>query len=103
MTVKVGKPIFLDVNVKGEPAPDVKWFFQGQEIQSNDDYKVENVPYNTQFTVMKGSRAKSGKYKIVATNIHGEDFEWVELNFIGPPSAPLGNFYTVFKLFFDFT
>lgn len=88
--IRVGKTAALDVDVIGEPAPDVKWFFNDKEILNIENYKVENVPHNTKFTIERGQRKQSGKYKIVATNEHGMDQEWVEIVFMGPPSTPLG-------------
>lgn len=89
-TVRVGKEIFLDVDVEGEPAPDVKWYLDGDQIFNSSHYNIENVPYNTKFTVTKAQRKHTGKYKIVATNEHGKDEEWVELVVLGPPSRPMG-------------
>lgn len=91
--VKVGKQILLDVDVSGEPPPEVKWFLDGALIMPNQDpYHIENVDHNTKFAVNRGKRQHTGKYKIVATNEHGEDQEWVELVFLGPPSRPMGAF-----------
>ena len=89
-TVMVGRTIFLDIDVIGEPCPEVKWFKDGKEVFTKDNLDIENVPYNTKLKIGRGKRAQSGKYKITATNEHGEDFEWVELIFLGPPSSPLG-------------
>ena len=89
--VRVGKSVHLDVDVLGEPAPDVKWYFEGKEVfGGKDNYNVENVPHNTKFDIERGKRKQSGKYKIVATNEHGEDQEYVEIVFLGPPSSPMG-------------
>ena len=31
--VKVGKPVKLDVNIKGEPPPKVVWMFKDKEVR----------------------------------------------------------------------
>ena len=49
------------------------------------------MPHNTKFDIERGRRKQSGRYKIVATNEHGEDMEHVEIVFMGPPSSPMGN------------
>ena len=91
--VRVGKSVHLDVDVLGEPAPDVKWFFDGDQIFDRaDNFRVENVPHNTKFDIERGRRKQSGRYKIVATNEHGEDMEHVEIVFMGPPSSPMGKY-----------
>jgi len=91
-TVRVGRRVFLDVDVMGEPCPEVSWFdAKGNEITTDTDhFTIDNVPYNTKFTIEDGMRKHSMKYKIVAKNEHGEDFEWVEIVFLGPPSKPMG-------------
>ena len=35
--VRVGKSVHLDVDVLGEPAPDVRWFFDGDQIFDRAD------------------------------------------------------------------
>eukprot|EP00095_Tigriopus_kingsejongensis_P002138 maker-scaffold401_size182380-snap-gene-0.20 protein:Tk02138 transcript:maker-scaffold401_size182380-snap-gene-0.20-mRNA-1 annotation:"GM26811" len=89
-TVRIGKQIYLDVDVQGEPVPDIEWFLDGKEITTNDKITVENTENNTKFTIKSGRRSQTGKYKIVATNKHGEDHAFVDLVFLGPPSKPMG-------------
>jgi hypothetical protein len=89
-TVKVGKQIFLDVDVAGEPAPEIKWFLLGKELTGTDRLSIDNVPYNTKLKLVEGKRGDTGKYRIVATNEHGSDEEVVELVVLGPPSRPMG-------------
>ena len=94
-TIRVGKQIFLDVDVTGEPAPDIKWFVVGgKEVTDTDRLTIENVPHNTKLKIVDGRRGDSGKYRIVATNEHGSDEEVVELVVLGPPSKPMGNTLT---------
>ena len=93
-TIRVGKQIFLDVDVAGEPAPVIKWFVvggDGKALTDTDRLTIENVPYNTKLKIVDGKRADSAKYRIVATNEHGSDEEVVELVVLGPPSKPMGN------------
>ncbi len=91
-TIRVGKQIFLDVDVAGEPAPDIKWFLLGKEVNATDRLSVDNVPYNTKLKIVDGKRADTGKYRIVATNEHGSDEEVVELVVLGAPSKPMGKY-----------
>ncbi len=115
-TVKVGKQIFLDIDVAGEPAPgnwsqipqkilvincislflEIKWFSKDKELSSANNLSIENVPYNTKLKVVDGKRSDSGKYRIYAVNEHGSDEEYVELVFLGPPSRPMGKYKPVF-------
>ena len=87
---RVGGKVHLDVDIAGEPAPDVTWLLLGKELRSADSLSIANVDYNTKFTMTNGTRKMSGKYKIKAVNQHGEDEEFVEIVFLGRPSAPMG-------------
>ncbi len=89
---KVGRRVHLDVDVIGEPEPEIKWYDEdGREITTDGEhFTVESANYNTKFTIEHGKRKHSQKYKIVAKNEHGKDQEWVEIVFLGPPSKPMG-------------
>jgi len=51
--VKTGLSISLDINIKGEPAPKVEWFFNALPLTSNEEgVKIDNVDYNTKFFVV---------------------------------------------------
>ena len=82
----------LDVDVVGEPEPTITWCdSDGIELYTDGDhFDVQSADYNTKFTIERGQRRHSGKYKIVARNEHGKDEEWVDIQFIGPPSKPEG-------------
>lgn len=74
ITVKQGEPIYLDVNVSGEPAPDVAWFIHGNKpLQATNHRRVENVPYNTKLYNDNPDRKDTGTYKITAQNQYGSD------------------------------
>lgn len=88
ITVKVGLTVTLDVNIIGEPPPNVTWFFQDKEIVSDDTIRVDNIDYNTKFFILKTKRAHTGKYVIKAKNEVGEDTADVEIIVIGKPSKP---------------
>lgn len=88
ITVKVGLTVTLDVNVIGEPPPNVTWFFKDKEIVSDDTIRVDNIDYNTKFFILKTKRAHTGKYVIKAKNEVGEDTADVEIIVIGKPSKP---------------
>ncbi|ODM93780.1 Twitchin [Orchesella cincta] len=87
--VKVGKPIRIDVNVRGEPPPKIVWIFKDEQV-SAPNVEIINVDYNTKFDIKEAVRANNGIYKIVATNQHGKDEAEVELVVLGAPSRPKG-------------
>ncbi|CAB4063293.1 unnamed protein product [Lepeophtheirus salmonis] len=89
--VKVGKDIILDVDIIGEPAPEIKWVYYDSKIAIDDDnIEIVNEEYNTKFVVKKSVRKNSKRYKVTATNKHGSDEETVELVVLGCPTPPMG-------------
>lgn len=90
VTVKAGLPLSLDVKIIGEPPPTVTWSFKGQEIQTDDQIRIDNIDYNTKFLIMRSKRANTGKYTIKAKNEVGEDEAEVEIIIVGKPSKPKG-------------
>lgn len=89
-SAKVGATVLIDVDVEGEPTPETMWTLLGQELKAEENMKIEHVAYNTKFTITNGQRKNTKKYKVVATNDHGKDEEFVEVVFLGRPSAPIG-------------
>ncbi|KAI8425646.1 hypothetical protein MSG28_011460 [Choristoneura fumiferana] len=79
LAVRAGKPIFFDVNVKGEPAPKVQWFQKWKADEKEVTENVINVDYNTKLDIKESVRAMTGTYRIVATNEHGKDEADVEI------------------------
>ncbi|XP_055385446.1 twitchin isoform X34 [Condylostylus longicornis] len=90
LNVKAGLSVSLDINIKGEPAPSVEWFFNDQPLTSDDNLKIDNVDYNTKFFIMKTKRPMSGKYTIVAKNEVGEDKADLDITVLGKPGKPKG-------------
>jgi hypothetical protein len=54
-----------------------------QEVQSNEQVRVDNSDYNTKFLIFRATRALSGVYTITATNSQGEDKAEVEILILG--------------------
>lgn len=90
LTVKSGLSISLDVNIQGEPPPKVTWLFNGKELESTEEIRIDNIDYNTKFFVLRAKRAQSGKYTIIAKNEVGEDQAEIDISVLGKPSAPKG-------------
>lgn len=89
-TIKRGKDIKLDVNVRGEPPPTITWKLL-DKVVTNDTYvDILNVDYNTKLTIRDAQRIHSGKYKIIAENEVGRDEAEVEICVLAAPSRPKG-------------
>jgi predicted phage tail protein len=90
INVREGEPIFLDVKIAGEPAPDITWSMNGKSFKQSNAKRIEDVPYNSRFFIDKPLRADTGVYKIQAVNQYGSDSEEVEITIISKPGAPEG-------------
>jgi hypothetical protein len=89
-SAKVGQTVLIDVDVEGEPTPETMWTLLGNEIKSGENIKIEHSELNTKLTIENGQRKNSKRFKVVASNEHGKDEEFVEVVFLGRPGAPLG-------------
>ena len=90
VTVKVGQMVFFDVNVIGEPAPITVWKLDGKELTTDEVYNINNIDYNTKFTLNRATRKTRGIYTITATNSSGVDEATVEVKVLGKPAKPKG-------------
>ncbi|XP_058467261.1 twitchin isoform X5 [Malaya genurostris] len=90
IVVRGGKMIHFDVNVKGEPEPEITWILKEKPVFNDDHYEIINQNYNTKFTVKDSLRKHSGVYEIQAKNEHGMDKEKVEVTVLSSPGKPKG-------------
>lgn len=79
---KAGEPIFLDINVTGEPAPEISWSQNGKTVYPTSDCRIEHIPYNTKYINNNPARKDTGLYKIVAHNLYGQDQVEFQINVI---------------------
>ncbi|KAF2885739.1 hypothetical protein ILUMI_20443 [Ignelater luminosus] len=90
LTVKSGLVVNLDINVAGEPPPTITWYYDGKELTTTDEIRIEKADYNTKFFIPKAKRGQTGKYTITAKNEVGEDTAELELTVLGKPGKPKG-------------
>lgn len=88
--VRAGKPILFDVDIRGEPPPTVTWSLKDQEVKSEGNVEIVNVPYNTKFNIKESIRKNTGMYKIKAVNQHGQDEAEVDVTVLSAPGKPKG-------------
>lgn len=89
-SVRAGEPIFFDVKITGEPAPEVEWTLDDKSVDSIDGIKVNNIPYNSKFYIDEPQRKHTGKYKITARNKYGQDQVEVDIEILTKPGKPEG-------------
>ncbi|UYV79450.1 unc-22 [Cordylochernes scorpioides] len=88
--VKKGKPIKLDVNIRGEPPPKVTWKLKDKVVENKDGIEIVNVDYNTKFNITDSQRRHTGMYTIIAENESGKDQAEVEIVVLAAPGRPQG-------------
>uniref|UniRef100_A0AAG5CTD6 Twitchin n=1 Tax=Anopheles atroparvus TaxID=41427 RepID=A0AAG5CTD6_ANOAO len=90
IVIRAGKMVHYDVNVKGEPEPEITWIVKEKPVLADANYEIINKDYNTKFTLKDSLRKHSGVYKIQAKNEHGQDEAEVEITILSSPSRPKG-------------
>lgn len=69
---KGGSSLILLVNITGEPAPEVKWYHNDNEVALDLDVKIEGDASFSRLTISNVKGVSSGKYKVTAKNEVGE-------------------------------
>lgn len=82
IVVRAGKLVKYDVDVRGEPPPEIKWYHAGNEVKSVENIEIVNIDYNTKLTISDSVRKNTGVWKIKAVNPHGEDEAEVEVTIL---------------------
>lgn len=82
ITVRAGKPVKYDVDVRGEPPPEITWYHKNQEVKTGENIEIVNVDYNTKLSITDSVRKNTGVWKIKAVNAHGEDEAEVEITIL---------------------
>ena len=77
--VRAGKPIKFDVDVRGEPPPEITWYQVKDEVKSGGNIEIINVDYNTKLNITDSVRKNTGLWKVKAVNPHGEDEAEVDI------------------------
>ncbi|GFT67977.1 titin [Nephila pilipes] len=90
LTFDSGDTLRLRVTIFGKPPPSVKWFFNDSESPLNDRISIAQLPESMEIRIQDLSAKDSGRYKIVAYNVMGEDSIDVEVSITGPPDPPEG-------------
>ncbi|KAG5886907.1 hypothetical protein JTB14_004195 [Gonioctena quinquepunctata] len=51
LTVREGEPIYIDVKVSGEPAPDMTWYQDVETITGTAHKRIDDIPYNSKLEI----------------------------------------------------
>ncbi|XP_047356866.1 obscurin isoform X6 [Vespa velutina] len=73
LNIDEGEPFELKAKAEGSPIPLMSWFKDGELLTPNDHIQIENYPDGTtKLTIENVIPADSGAYKLVASNVMGE-------------------------------
>lgn len=93
ITIRSGKIVKYNINVRGEPPPTITWYQNEKELSPSallKNCEIINEPYNTKLSIIDSIRKNTGCYKIVAVNEHGRDEAEVEITVLSAPGKPKG-------------
>lgn len=90
--IKAGQVLHIDVDYIGEPSPDVFWFNDDREINSDIRTTITAINNHSVLHSVNTVRADSGEYRIRVKNESGQDeatINVVVMDTPGPPEGPL--------------
>ncbi|PAV56317.1 hypothetical protein WR25_15732 isoform E [Diploscapter pachys] len=90
ITIKVGQDVEYHVPIKGEPPPTKEWTINEKPVSGDPKIRIQDEDYKTNFVLKNATRAHAGVYKLVASNVNGQDQHSVEVIVLGKPTAPMG-------------
>ncbi|TDH06469.1 hypothetical protein EPR50_G00113800 [Perca flavescens] len=93
--VRQGSQVKLDVRVSGIPAPTVKFFREGAEIQSSADFRILQDGELHSLLIAEAFPEDSGNYSVTASNSSGRATSTCELLVQGEEAVPAKKTKTV--------
>ncbi|OZC09937.1 hypothetical protein X798_03043 [Onchocerca flexuosa] len=91
LTVKAGQLVKWEVEIGGEPDPEVKWSKNDEVLTSNESLQIEMKRRGHAFLqISSAQRSDSGKYTLKVKNSTGEQAGAAELTVLDKPTPPQG-------------
>ncbi|XP_067399766.1 SPEG neighbor protein [Emydura macquarii macquarii] len=78
--VKKGATVTLTALISGEPAPDVGWAKDGEDIEEDDRVSYEIDSSSTTLTIRRAAASDAGKYEVFVENSLGMDESFARLD-----------------------
>lgn len=89
--VRRGQNVKVEVDVRGEPPPEIIWSFKEKVLGPADaNVRINNEEYLTKFQLTDVKRKNTGVYKIRAENTSGFDEAELEVTVLDKPAKPEG-------------
>ncbi|XP_064370527.1 myopalladin [Dromaius novaehollandiae] len=85
--VPEGTKVQLDCIVVGIPAPEVRWYCEGKELENSPDIQIIQTGDRHSLVIVEAFEEDTGRYSCFASNIYGTDSTSAEIYIEGVSSS----------------
>uniref|UniRef100_A0A8B9CRX6 Myopalladin n=2 Tax=Anser TaxID=8842 RepID=A0A8B9CRX6_9AVES len=85
--VPEGTKVQLDCIVVGIPAPEVRWYCEGKELENSPDIQITQTGDRHSLVIVEAFEEDTGRYSCFASNIYGTDSTSAEIYIEGVSSS----------------
>ncbi|XP_043912302.1 myopalladin isoform X2 [Protopterus annectens] len=85
--VLAGSKVQLDCIVEGNPAPDVRWYCEGKELENSPDIQIITSGQKHSLVIAEAFEEDTGRYSCFASNLYGSDSTSAEIYIEGVSSS----------------
>uniref|UniRef100_A0A803YGN0 Myopalladin n=1 Tax=Meleagris gallopavo TaxID=9103 RepID=A0A803YGN0_MELGA len=85
--VPEGTKVQLDCIVVGIPAPEVRWYCEGKELENSPDIQIIQTGDRHSLVIVEAFEEDTGRYSCFASNIYGTDSTSAEIYIEGASSS----------------
>ncbi|NXX64876.1 MYPN protein, partial [Spizella passerina] len=85
--VPEGSKVQLDCIVVGIPAPEVRWYCEGKELENSPDIQIIQAGDRHSLVIVEAFEEDTGRYSCFASNIYGTDSTSAEIYIEGISSS----------------
>nr|XP_013801082.1 PREDICTED: myopalladin [Apteryx mantelli mantelli] len=85
--VPEGTKVQLDCIVVGIPAPEVRWYCEGKELENSPDIQIIQAGDHHSLVIVEAFEEDTGRYSCFASNIYGTDSTSAEIYIEGVSSS----------------
>ncbi|NXK18206.1 MYPN protein, partial [Arenaria interpres] len=85
--VPEGTKVQLDCIVVGIPAPEVRWYCEGKELENSPDIQIIQARDRHSLVILEAFEEDTGRYSCFASNIYGTDSTSAEIYIEGASSS----------------
>uniref|UniRef100_A0A672UD93 Myopalladin n=1 Tax=Strigops habroptila TaxID=2489341 RepID=A0A672UD93_STRHB len=90
--VPEGTKVQLDCIVVGIPAPEVRWYCEGKELENSPDIQIIQTGDQHSLVIVEAFEEDTGRYSCFASNIYGTDSTSAEIYIEGVSSSDSEDF-----------